>query len=124
MQNFSKFISAVLFLFFTLNISHKVNATEYDINISISGTQEVPPNASPGEGILTGSYDDNTNILSFGVSFSGLTGNTNAAHFHGPAAFGVNAPIRIFLAGFPLGVTSGNYGNVFALSFRGSRTSI
>ncbi|MBK9334744.1 MAG: CHRD domain-containing protein [Ignavibacteria bacterium] len=92
------------------------NATLYNINVPMSGTQEVPPNISPGTGTLTGTYNDVTNTLVFTVTFSGLTGNTTASHFHGPAAVGVNAGVRIGLTGFPTGVTSGTYSNTFVLT--------
>ena len=60
-------------------------------------------------------YDDVTNFLSWTGSFSGLTGTTTDAHFHGPAAVGVG-PAAITVATnagsgdiFPLGVTSGAF---------------
>ncbi|MBK8984023.1 MAG: CHRD domain-containing protein [Ignavibacteria bacterium] len=116
MQKFKNFLfvlPVMLILFLFTGVS---NATLYDINVPLSGTQEVPPNASAGTGTLTGTYDDVTNTLVFSVSFSGLTGNTTASHFHGPAAVGVNAGVRIGLTGFPTGVTSGAYSNTFVLT--------
>jgi hypothetical protein len=63
-----------------------------------------------------GTYDDATNLLSFTLMFNGLTGTTTAAHFHGPADPGVNAGVRIALAGFPIGITAGTYSNDFVLT--------
>ncbi|MFZ1319967.1 MAG: CHRD domain-containing protein [Ignavibacteria bacterium] len=116
MQNPFIFFKTVLIMFILLSVCNISNATLYDINVPINSSQEVPPNASLGTGTLTGTYNDVTNTLKFKVTFSGLTGNTSAAHFHGPAASGVNAGVRIGLTGFPTGVMSGNYSNTFVLS--------
>jgi len=91
-------------------------ATIFTLDLALSGQNEVPPNPSPATGILTGTYDDVTNVLSFNLMFNGLVGATTAAHFHGPAAAGVNGPVTIGLAGFPVGVTSGAYSNSFILT--------
>lgn len=89
--------------------------TVWTFNDPLQGLQEVPPNASPGTGSITGTYDDVSNTLSFNLMFSGLLGNTTAAHFH-HAPPGVAGPVTIGSAGFPLGVTSGVYGNTYVLT--------
>lgn len=81
-----------------------------------SGTQEVPPNNSPGTGTIMGIYNHVTNTINFSLLFSGLVANTNNAHFHGPAAPGVGAGVTIGHAGFPLGVTSGFYSSTAVLT--------
>lgn len=88
----------------------------YPFNQSLSGLQEVPPNASPGTGTISGTYDDNTKALNFTVTFSGLLGNTTAAHFHAPAPPGSNAGVMIGFAGFPAGVNNGAYANNYILT--------
>jgi hypothetical protein len=65
------------------------------LGTTLSGSQEVPPNQSKGTGTLTASYDEITKKLSWSVSYSGLTGTAIAAHFHGPAEPGKNAPIEV-----------------------------
>ena len=67
-------------------------------NFSIDGLQEVPPNASPAFGIGNASLDTTTLLFSWNISFSGLLGSETGAHFHGPAAVGVNAGPILFLA--------------------------
>lgn len=93
-----------------------VRATVYTLDLALYGQNEVPPNPSPATGMLTGSYDDATNVLSFNLMFNGLVGLTTASHFHGPAAAGVNGPVVIPLVGFPAGVTSGSYSNSYVLT--------
>jgi hypothetical protein len=70
-----------------------------NFSASLSGLQEVPPNASPATGTGAMAFDDVTKILSWNITFSGLTAPQTAAHFH-IAPPGVNGPVTI---GFPLG---------------------
>jgi hypothetical protein len=73
---------------------------------SLDGAQEPPPTGGgTGTGAATLLLSDN-NTLKVHVTFSGLSGNTTAAHIHGPAAPGVNTGV---LYGFnvPLGVKAG-----------------
>lgn len=95
---------------------NNTNAALYTLDLALSGQNEVPANASPATGILTGNYNSNTNVLNFSLMFNGLTGTTTAAHFHGPAPAGTNGGVQIGLAGFPVGVTSGSYSNTFILT--------
>lgn len=57
----------------------------------LTGAQEVPANATTGSGDVTAKVDTNTHLMTYSVTYSGLTGPATAAHFHGPAAPGVNA---------------------------------
>ena len=81
---------------------------------SLDGPSEAPPNLSPATGSTTMIFDATANILTISASFSGLMGNTTAAHIHAPTAvaFTGTAGVAVHspsLAGFPLGVTSGSY---------------
>jgi hypothetical protein len=81
---------------------------------SLDGPSEAPPNASPATGSTTMIFDATANILTISASFTGLTGNTTAAHIHAPTtvAFAGTAGVAVHspsLAGFPLGVTSASY---------------
>jgi hypothetical protein len=59
---------------------------------TLKGSTEVPPNDSKGTGTVTATYDTASKKFTYTVSYSGLTGPATAAHFHGPAAAGANAP--------------------------------
>jgi hypothetical protein len=65
---------------------------------TLNGASEVPANATTGKGDATVSLDETTKILSWRVTYSGLTGNATAAHFHGPAAPGANAGVVVAIA--------------------------
>ena len=68
---------------------------DYTLSGNASSAQEVPTNTSTGTGSITGTYNDETNILNYSVTWTGLTGNVNAAHFHGPALPGVSANVIV-----------------------------
>jgi len=61
----------------------------------LRGANEVPPNASRAVGSVDAVLDKESNLFRWKVSFSGLTGPATAAHFHGPAAIGVNAGVAL-----------------------------
>ncbi|HEY9199841.1 MAG TPA: CHRD domain-containing protein [Gammaproteobacteria bacterium] len=73
---------------------------------TLDGTQEVPANASLGTGTATILFDDVSNQLDWNISYSGLTGAATAAHFHGPAAAGVNAGVQVNIGTLSGGLTS------------------
>jgi hypothetical protein len=65
----------------------------------LKGASEVPPNDSKGTGTVVAKYDTATKKLTWTVTYKDLTGPATAAHFHGPAAPGVNAGPQITLEG-------------------------
>lgn len=85
------------------------NATTYPINVTLSGSQEVPSNGSAATATFVGTFNDVTDSLIFTVTFSGMTDSVTAAHFHGYVPPGISGPIRIPAVGFPIGVLSGTY---------------
>ena len=97
---------SVTILFFLL--PSQIKATSYPFSSTYSGSNEVPANNTTATGTISGTYDDATNTISYTITFSGLGSNTVAAHFHGPAFPGRNAPVAYGHAGFPTGVTSGS----------------
>lgn len=74
-------------------------AAQVNLSAMLSGTEEVPANSSPGTGMLEATYDSDSNVLNFTVTYDGLTGEPTAAHFHGPAAPGENAPPAVPVEG-------------------------
>lgn len=65
----------------------------------LSAANEVPPNDSGAKGHVEANYDTETKKLSWTITYSGLTGPATAAHFHGPAMPGKNAPVLIPISG-------------------------
>jgi len=61
----------------------------------LNGPSENPPTTSKGVGSIEADYDTATKMLSWSGTYSDLTGPEAAAHFHGPAAVGVNAGVMV-----------------------------
>ncbi|MEX1255102.1 MAG: CHRD domain-containing protein [Dehalococcoidia bacterium] len=53
------------------------------------------PGGSPATGSGTMTYDTDTNLLTWNIMFSNLSGAVTVAHFHGPAAPLVDAGIQV-----------------------------
>jgi len=92
---------------------------------ALDGPSASPPNASPGTGSATVTYDDGAHTLRVEFNFAGLLGTTTAAHIHGPTSSplagtaGVVTTVPTF-PGTPLGVTSGSYDQTFDLTLAAS----
>ena len=65
----------------------------------LKASAEVPPNDSKGTGTIDAAYDTTSKKLTWTITYAGLTGPATAAHFHGPAAAGADAPPVVPLSG-------------------------
>ncbi|MDI3380889.1 CHRD domain-containing protein [Xenophilus aerolatus] len=65
----------------------------------LDGRNEVPPVYSMGTGTLDAVLDRESGLFRFRLTFSNLSGPVTAAHFHGPADVGGNAPPVVSLNG-------------------------
>jgi hypothetical protein len=115
MRTFSALFASALFA-----LAGAAHANIITYSATLTGTSEVPPNASPATGTATVTIDDIANTMALHVVFAGLTGTTTASHIHccttvplvGTAGVATTTPT---FAGFPLGVTSGTYDNTLDL---------
>jgi hypothetical protein len=91
----------------------------------LTGSSEIPPNASPGTGTALITVDFDLFTMEVQVSFADLVGTTTASHIHcctatpGSGNVGVATVLPSF-TGFPLGVTSGTYDHTFDMSLASS----
>jgi len=69
-----------------------VTAETADFMADMSGANEVPPVDTGATGHVYITYDEDSMTLHWTVYYSGLSGPVVAAHFHGPAPEGMNAP--------------------------------
>lgn len=76
-------------------------AAEIQFAAALTGGGEVPANATAGTGMATATLDTATKVFHYVVTYSGLTGPAVAAHFHGPALAGNNAPPVITIKSLP-----------------------
>lgn len=82
----------------------------------LDGPSESPPNASPGTGFADVVFDTDNDMLQVFVQFQDLIGTTMVAHIHARVAPPGIAGVAVPLTGFPVGVTGGNYNNLFDTS--------
>ena len=83
-------------------VSVAAHAATINLKADLKASAEVPPKDSAGTGTLTGTLNTETNEFTYHIEFSGLTGPVAAAHFHGPAAEGVNAKPQLPIKGTPI----------------------
>jgi hypothetical protein len=77
--------------------------------VVLTAADEVPANTSSGKGEANVNYDKASKKLTYKLTYSGLTGDATAAHFHGPAAPGANAGVVIPIgSGAPASPTEGS----------------
>jgi hypothetical protein len=85
----------------------------------LTGAAENPANSSPGFGLAAVGYDSSDHSLTVPSTFAGLLAGVTAAHIHccvdPPQNTGVATAVPTF-PGFPSGVTSGVYEQVFDLT--------
>jgi hypothetical protein len=97
-------VSFTLSTAMTLALAAPAAAAVKNFMAVINAGQEVPPTASPAFGNAFFTFDTQTNVLCYAISYSAgdLLGPESAAHIHGPASPGVDAPIVVGLpAGSP-----------------------
>ncbi len=75
--------------------STPMSASGSAFSAKLSGASEVPPTSSSGAGTFDATLDKSTKVLSWTLSYSGLTGPATAAHLHGPAMPGSNAGVVV-----------------------------
>lgn len=63
------------------------------LKAALSSLAEVPPLESAGTGQGKFTYDTVSKVLSYTVTYRGLTGSATASHVHGPAPESANADI-------------------------------
>jgi CHRD domain len=73
------------------------------IQATLTGAGEAPPNDSPARGVMEGTFDTDTNTLTWTVTYSGLATAPIGAAFHGPVPVGQPpeeiAPIQVATPG-------------------------
>ena len=118
--------AAVLAAFATF-FTQGASAAPIQFSVLLNGATENPVNASPGVGTSSMIFDLTAHTLQIDINFSGLLGNTTAAHIHcclaSPFLMSPNAGVATTLptfAGFPLGVTSGSYTTILDMTLASS----
>ena len=108
----------VTIIAFALVWANSALALPITYTAQLNGANQAPPNASPATGFAEITFDIVAHTMQVEAVFSGLIGNTTAAHIHaataqpGTGTVAVATQLPTFI-GFPLGVTSGSYDVTF-----------
>ncbi len=78
------------------------HAATLQLKADLKASSEVPAKDSAGTGTLMATLNTETNEFKYHIEFNGLTGSVVAAHFHGPAAEGVNAKPQLPIKTSPI----------------------
>ncbi|MBV6303698.1 CHRD domain-containing protein [Candidimonas humi] len=81
-------------------------AAPVSFSVPLTGAQQVPPVQTQGSGKADLTYDPSTRVVTWTITFSGLSSPATMAHFHGPAAEGKNAGVKVWLSHKGSAVTS------------------
>jgi len=76
-------------------LSVAAHAETKTFHAMLNGASEVPAKTGAGQGMLDASLDTATKMLTYTLTYSDLSGPATMAHFHGPAAAGVNAGVMV-----------------------------
>ncbi|CAG4903491.1 CHRD domain-containing protein [Paraburkholderia gardini] len=88
-------VFAGLALMGTLSLAQ---AAPVSFTVPLTGAQQVPPVQTSGTGSADLTYDPSTRVVTWNISFSGLSSQATMAHFHGPAPAGKNAGVKVWLS--------------------------
>ena len=93
-MNTAKYLIAAIAMLVGLpNCIPPAHAETISLKAELKGTNEVPPNASPASGKAEATFNTETRVLTWTVTYADLTGPAMGAHFHGPSEAGKNAGI-------------------------------
>ena len=77
------------------------SAATLHFTADLKGSSEVPANTTTGTGQVAATLDTTSDVFTYHITYGGLTGPALAAHFHGPARPGVDAPPVITIKSLP-----------------------
>ena len=89
---------AAMALFGWIASAALVQAAPVSWSVPLTGAQQVPPVQTSGSGTADLTYDPATRVLTWSVTFSGLSSPATMAHFHGAAPAGKNAGVEIWIS--------------------------
>ena len=89
------FLTAAAALFAPALFAVAAHADTVKFHATMDGKSEVPPKTTDGKGTADATLDTASKVLTYDVTYSGLSGPATMAHIHGPAAEGANAPVVI-----------------------------
>lgn len=104
----------LLLSFVAVGCNEDDDDTVKDVVYNLSGTanaaneKQANPVVSNATGNITGTYNENTNVLQYEITWQGLTGDVTNMHFHGPASPQESAGVLIDIPGKGPNTVSGS----------------
>ena len=97
MKNIQSLVTAIVLVL----VASTANAAIINLQSTIDGAQANAGagTGSPGTGFATMTLDDATNLFSWDISWSGLSGSETVMHFHGAALPSQNAGVQVNFGG-------------------------
>lgn len=87
-------------------VTQTVKDPVFNLRGNANGDQEAPNRVTTtATGTISGTYNKETNVLTYTINWTGLSGNPAAMHFHGAADPGKAAGVAIGITGFPAATT-------------------
>lgn len=71
-------------------------AAPVKFKVALTAAAETPPSGTQGKGVASLTWDASTRVLSWHVTYSGLSSDATMAHFHNGAA-GQSGPVVIWI---------------------------
>jgi hypothetical protein len=87
----------------SLLLAGSASAETIAMKAKLTGGAEVPATTSQGGGDATVTFDPATKVLTWKMTYAGLSGPATMAHFHGPAEAGKNAGVAVPIILTPTG---------------------
>ena len=81
-----------------IGVASVARAAPITMKVPLAGAQQVPPVQTPGSGTADLTYNPANRMLTWNITYSGLTGPATMAHIHGPAPSGKNAGVEVWLS--------------------------
>jgi hypothetical protein len=74
------------------------SASPISFTVPLTGAEQVPPVETPAKGSAAVTYDPATRVVTWTITYTGLSAPATMAHFHGPAEKGKSGPVVIWLS--------------------------
>jgi hypothetical protein len=102
LKNLTTFVRTIAAASVLAFVSLAAHAEIVKLHATLKTAWEVPAKEGPGHGKVTATFDTDTNLFTYHIEYSDLSGPAVAAHFHGPATETTSAKPQVFIKTSPI----------------------